>query len=145
MTSRICSEPPVPRPAHKEEALMATPAAKPQPAKPHPRPQSSVRRTTAGDVLAHFLPHHVLRDVSQLAASFQKEYLFREYVGQRIGYIGAIVLVFVLIGTVCAATVMLSVPRFASPPAGAGLKFGAFLCGIAVWGAGILAQLYLFF
>lgn len=125
---------------------MAVPTAKPQPAKPHSsRPQSSVRRTTAGDVLAHFLPHHVLRDVSQLAVSFQREDLFREYVGQRIAYIAAIVLIFVLIGTVCAATVMLSVPRLAPPPAGAGLKFFAFLCGIAVWCAGILAQLYLFF
>jgi hypothetical protein len=119
---------------------MATPAAKPQSAKPQP-----VRRTTAGDVLAHFLPHNVLRDARQLAVSFQNEDLFRDYVGHRIGYIAAIVLVFVLIATVCAATVMLSVPRFSSPPVGAGLKFLAFLCGIAVWAAGILAQFYLFF
>jgi hypothetical protein len=118
---------------------MATPAAKPQSAK------QSVRRTTAGDVLAHFLPGNVLRDVHQLAVSFQEEALFREYVGQRIGYLAGIVLVFVLIATVCAATVMLSVPRLAPPPAGAGLKFLAFLAGIAVWTAGIMAQLYLFF
>jgi hypothetical protein len=118
---------------------MATPAAKPQSAK------QSVRRTTAGDVLAHFLPANVLRDVHQLAVSFQEEALFREYVGQRIGYLAGIVLVFVLIATVCAATVMLSVPRLAPPPAGAGLKFLAFLAGIAVWTAGIMAQLYLFF
>jgi hypothetical protein len=123
---------------------MATPAAKPQSAKPQPKP-GAVRRTTAGDVLAHFLPRTVLRDLQQLAAAFQNEDLFRDYVGQRFGYLAAIVLVFVLISTVCAATVMLSVPRLVPPPAGAGLKFLAFLAGIAVWGAGIVAQLYLFF
>jgi len=118
---------------------MATPA-KPQPAK-----SQGPRRTTAGDVLAHFLPSKVLRDVHQLAVSFQEEELFRDYVGQRIGYLAGIVLVFVLIATVCAATVMLSVPRLVPPPAGAGLKFIAFLAGIAVWTTGIMAQLYLFF
>jgi hypothetical protein len=123
---------------------MATPAAKPQSAKPQPKP-SSVRRTTAGDVLAHFIPKSVLRDVQQLAVSFQNEDLFRDYVSQRIGYLAAIVLIFVLIATVCAATVMLSVPRLVPPPAGAGLKFLAFLAGIGVWAAGTLAQLYLFF
>jgi hypothetical protein len=122
---------------------MAT--AKPQPAKPQAAKPQPVRRTTAGDVLAHFLPLNVLRDARQLALAFQTEALFREYVGQRIAYIASIVLVFVLISTVCAATVMLSVPRFASPPVGAGLKLLAFACGIAVWAAGILAQLYLFF
>jgi hypothetical protein len=125
---------------------MATPTAKPQHAKPGPgKPQSSVRRTSAGDVLALFLPAGVLRDLRQLAVSFQEEDLFRDYVGRRIAYIGVIVLVFVLIATVCAATVMLSVPRFSPPPAGVGLKFFAFLCGITVWAAGIAAQLYLFF
>ncbi len=119
---------------------MATPAAKPQSAKPARRPI-----TTAGDILAHFMPRGVLRDLNQLATSFQEEDLFREYVGQRIGYLAGIVLVFVLIATVCAATVMLSVPRLVPPPAGAGLKFLAFLAGIAVWAAGTMAQLYLFF
>jgi hypothetical protein len=126
----------------KPGGAMATPAAKPQSAKPKP---GAAYRTTAGDILAHFLPRSVLRDLQQLALSFQTEDLFRDYVGQRIAYLAGIVLVFVLISTVCAATVMLSVPRFVPPPAGAGLKFLAFLCGIAVWGAGILAQLYLFF
>jgi hypothetical protein len=123
---------------------MATPTAKPQSAKPPPKP-GSARRTGAGDVLAHFLPRGVLRDLQQLAESFQNEDLFRDYLGRRIGYIAAIVLVFVLISTVCAATVMLSVPRLVPPPAGAGLKLLAFLAGIAAWSAGILAQLYLFF
>jgi hypothetical protein len=115
------------------------------PAKPRSAKSQGPRRTTAGDVLAHFLPSKVLRDVHQLAVSFQEEELFRDYVGQRIGYLAGIVLVFVLIATVCAATVMLSVPRLVPPPAGAGLKLLAFLAGIAVWAAGIMAQLYLFF
>jgi hypothetical protein len=119
---------------------MASPAAKPQPAKPARRPI-----TTTGDVLAHFIPRNVLRDLHQLAVSFQEEALFREYVGERVGYLAGIILVFVLIATVCAATVMLSVPRLVPPPAGAGLKFMAFVAGIAVWAAGTMAQLYLFF
>jgi hypothetical protein len=120
---------------------MATPTAKPQPAKP----RAARPRTSVGDVLAHFMPHKVLRDARQLAVSFQNEDLFRDYVTTRIAWVSGVVLVFVLISTVCAATVMLSVPRFASPPVGLGLKFFAFLCGLAVWIAGVLAQLYLFF
>jgi hypothetical protein len=124
---------------------MATPTAKPQ-AKPQPpKPRPAGPRSGALDILAHYLPHRILRDVRQLALSFQTEDLFRDHVSQRMGYIGFVVLVFVLVSTVCAATVMLSVPRLAPPPAGVGLKFLAFLCGIAAWFAGILAQLYLFF
>ncbi|HZR69047.1 MAG TPA: hypothetical protein VFB01_08315 [Burkholderiales bacterium] len=119
---------------------MATPAVKPS-----AKPQARRPVTTAGDILAHFMPRAVLRDLQQLANAFQNEDLFREYVGQRIGYLAVIVLIFVLIATVCAATTMLSVPRLVPPPAGAGLKFLAFLCGIGVWVAGTLAQVYLFF
>jgi len=119
---------------------MATPAAKPS-AKHHARRPI----TTAGDLLGHFMPRGVLRDLHQLATAFQEEDLFREYLGQRIGYLAAIVLIFVLIATVCAATTMLSIPRFVPPPAGGGLKFLAFLGGIAVWVAGTMAQMYLFF
>jgi hypothetical protein len=127
-----------------EEAPMPTPTAKPQSAKPQPRPGTAAR-TGPGDILAHFLPHRVLRDARQLAVSFQNEDLFRDHVRDRLAYVGAVVLVFVLVSTVCAVAVMLSVPRLASPPVGFGLKFLAFLAGVAVWMAGILAQLYLFF
>jgi len=119
---------------------MATPAVKPS-----AKPQARRPVTTAGDILAHFMPRAVLRDLQQLANAFQNEDLFREYVGQRIGYLAVIVLIFVLIATICAATTMLAVPRLVPPPAGAGLKFLAFLCGIAVWVAGTMAQVYLFF
>jgi hypothetical protein len=119
---------------------MATPTAKPQ----SPKPQS-VGRTSAGDVLAHFLPHRILRDARQLAMSFQNEALFRDYVTQRIAFVSAVVLVFVLVSSVCAVVVMFAVPRLSSPPIGFGLKFLAFLAGVAAWIAGIVAQLYLFF
>jgi hypothetical protein len=118
---------------------MAT-TAKPQ----SPKPQA-VGRTSAGDVLAHFLPHRILRDARQLAVSFQNEALFRSYVTDRLAYVSAVVLVFVLVSSVCAVVTMLAVPRLSSPPIGFGLKFAAFLAGIAVWIAGIVAQLYLFF
>ena len=114
-------------------------------AKPSAKPQARRPVTTAGDILAHFIPRAVLRDLQQLANAFQNEDLFRDYVGRRIGYLTAIVLIFVLIATVCAATTMLSVPRLVPAPAGAGLKFLAFLCGLAVWVAGTMAQVYLFF
>jgi hypothetical protein len=122
---------------------MATPTAKPQVAKP--RPAAAAHTGGIGETLAHFLPHRILRDARQLAVSFYNESLFRNYASERIGYISAVVLVFVLVSTVCAVAVMLSVPRLASPPVGFGLKFLSFLCGVAVWAAGILAQLYLFF
>ena len=114
-------------------------------AKPSAKPQARRPVTTAADLLAHFMPRGVLRDLQQLANSFQNEDLFRDYVGRRIGYLAVIVLIFVLIATVCAATTMLSVPRLVPPPAGAGLKFLAFLCGLFVWAAGTMAQVYLFF
>lgn len=113
--------------------------------KPSAKPQARRPLTTAGDILAHFMPRGVLRDLQQLANAFQNEDLFRDYVGRRIGYLAVIVLIFVLIATVCAATTMLSVPRLVPPPAGAGLKFLAFLCGLFVWAAGTMAQVYLFF
>jgi len=119
---------------------MATPAVKPS-----AKPQARRPVTTAGDILAHFMSRAVLRDLQQLANAFQNEDLFSEYVGQRIGYLAVIVLIFVLIATICAATTMLAVPRLVPRPAGSGLKFLAFLCAIAVWVAGTMAQVYLFF
>jgi hypothetical protein len=101
--------------------------------------------TGVGDILSHFLPHNVLRDARNLALAFQNEEVFRDYVVRRIWFVIPVVLVFVLVSTVCAAGVLLFLPRFTAPPVSLWFRAVVLLLVATIWLGGIVSQLYLFF
>jgi len=94
-------------------------------------------RAAGGDVLSQLRPRNILRDARDLALKFARDDALQAYVAPRIWAVLAIVLVFVLVGTVCSIDVMLKAGRFMP-----GIL--ALIVGAAIWTGGVVGQVYVF-
>lgn len=101
-------------------------------------------RAAAGDTMDQLRPRNVLRDARDLLQKFETNDVFREYVVNRIWLVIPVVLVFLLVSTVCAISIMFFTARLAAPPVPVSLRFFALLLGAAVWVGGVVAQTYVF-
>jgi len=98
----------------------------------------------ARDLLSHFLPRHVLRELQEQALSFQRDELFRAYVLRRMWFVIPLSIVFVLIGSACAAGAIAFLLGLVEP---APRWFVVIvLCfGAALWLASIMSQVCVLF
>lgn len=94
-------------------------------------------RAAGGDVLSQLRPRNVLRDARDLVLKFARDEVLQAYIAPRIWAVLAVVLVFVLIGTVCSIDVMLKAGRFMP-----GIL--ALLVGAAFWAGAVVGQVYVF-
>lgn len=94
-------------------------------------------RAAGGDMLSQLRPRNILRDARDLALKFARDDTVQSYVAPRIWAVLAIVLVFVLVGTVCSIDVMLKAGRFMP-----GIL--ALIVGAAIWTGGVVGQVYVF-
>jgi hypothetical protein len=101
-------------------------------------------RAAAGDTMDQLRPRNILRDARDLLQKFETNDVFREYVVNRIWLVIPVVLVFVLVSTVCAISIMFFTARLAAPPVPVSLRFFALLFGAAIWVGGIVGQTYVF-
>jgi len=101
-------------------------------------------RAAAGDTMDQLRPRNILRDARDLLQKFETNDVFREYVVNRIWLVLGVVLVFVLMSTVCAISIMFFTARLAPPPVPVSLRFFALLLGAAIWVGGIVGQTYVF-
>jgi len=99
----------------------------------------------AVDLLEHFVPERVLRELRERALSFQREEQFRAYVLKRAWLLLPLFLVFVIVDTAIAAE-MVFLARAAGPsPAPAWFVVAVYCLAAAAWLAGIVAQLHWLF
>ena len=97
------------------------------------------------DLLEHFVPERVLRELRERALSFQREEQFRAYVLKRAWLLLPLFLVFVIVDTAIAAE-MVFLARAAGPsPAPAWFVVAVYCLAAAAWLAGIVAQLHWLF
>jgi hypothetical protein len=101
-------------------------------------------RAAAGDMLDQLRPRRALRDARDFALKFQHDDVFRDYVLSRIWAVLPVLLVFVLVSTVCAISIMFNAARWISPPVPVWYRGFALLLGAAVWLGGVVAQVYVF-
>jgi hypothetical protein len=101
-------------------------------------------RAAAGDTMDQLRPRNILRDARDLLQKFETNDVFREYVVNRIWLVIPVMLVFVLVSTVCAISVMFFTARLAAPPVPVLLRLLALLLGAAIWVGGIVGQTYVF-
>jgi hypothetical protein len=101
-------------------------------------------RSTTGEILSQLRPRSLVRDGRDLVVKFQNDDVFRSYVAYRAWALIAVMLVFVLVSTVLAVTVMFDVVRWVPAPTPLWLRALALLISAAVWVGGIVAQAYLF-
>jgi hypothetical protein len=94
-------------------------------------------RAAGGDVLSQLRPRNILRDARDLVLKFARDEVLQAYVAPRIWAVLAVVLVFVLVGTVCSIDVMFKAGRFVP-----GIL--ALLVGAAFWAGGVAGQVYVF-
>lgn len=94
-------------------------------------------RAAGGDVLSQLRPRNILRDARDLVLKFARDEVLQAYIAPRIWAVLAVVLVFVLIGTVCSIDVMLKAGRFMP-----GIL--ALLVGSAFWAGAVVGQVYVF-
>ena len=94
-------------------------------------------RAAGGDVLSQLRPRNILRDARDLVLKFARDEVLQAYIAPRIWAVLAVVLVFVLIGTVCSIDVMLKAGRFMP-----GIL--ALLVGAAFWAGAVVGQVYVF-
>src|SRR5882672_7266678 len=94
-------------------------------------------RAAGGDMLGQLRPRNILRDARDLAIKFVRDDVLQAYVAPRVWAVLAVVLVFVLVGTVCAIDVMIKAGRFVP-------GIVALLAGAAVWAGGVAGQIYVF-
>jgi len=94
-------------------------------------------RAAGGDMLSQLSPRNILRDARDLAVKFTRDDVVQAYVAPRIWAVLAVILVFVLVGTVCAIDVMFKVGRFVPGVV-------ALFAGAAVWVGGVAGQIYVF-
>jgi hypothetical protein len=92
-------------------------------------------RAAGGDMLSQLSPHNIVRDLRDLLLKFARDEVLQGYIGPRIWVVLAVVLVFVLVSTVCAADAMFRVPV---------PKVLALPLGATVWLGGVIGQIYLF-
>jgi hypothetical protein len=94
-------------------------------------------RAAGGDMLSQLRPRNILRDARDLALKFVRDDVLQAYVAPRIWAVLAVVLVFVLVGTVCSIDVMFRAARFMP---------GIFvlIMGAAIWAGGVVGQAYVF-
>jgi len=97
------------------------------------------------DLLSHFLPRHVLRELREQALSFRRNELFRRYVLRRMWFVIPLSLVFVLIGSACAAGVIAFLRGLVAQPPARWFVVTVLCFGAAVWIASIVSQLYVLF
>jgi hypothetical protein len=101
-------------------------------------------RAAARDMLDQLHPRRALRDVRDFALKFQHDEAFQEYVLSRMWAVLPVLLVFVLVSTVCAISIMFNAARWITPPVPVWYRGFALLLGAAVWLGGVVAQLYVF-
>lgn len=101
-------------------------------------------RAAAGDMLSQLHPRNMFRDARDFVLKFQRDDVFRDYVVARIWAVMSVILVFVLVSTICAISIMFYAAHLAAPPAPLWLRTLALLLGAAVWLGGVLAQAYVF-
>ena len=106
---------------------------------------SKTPHSGATDLLRHFLPRHVLRELREQALSFQRNELFRAYVLRRMWFVIPLSLVFVLIGSACAAGVIDFLLGLVTQPPARWFVVIVLCLGAAVWFASIISQLYVLF
>lgn len=94
-------------------------------------------RAAGGDMLSQLRPRNILRDARDLVLKFARDEVLQAYIARRIWAVLAVVLVFVLIGTVCSIDVMLKAGRFMP-----GIL--ALIVGAAFWAGGVAGQVYVF-
>lgn len=88
-------------------------------------------------MLSQLRPRNILRDARDLVLKFARDEVLQAYIARRIWAVLAVVLVFVLIGTVCSIDVMLKAGRFMP-----GIL--ALIVGAAFWAGGVAGQVYVF-
>ena len=92
-------------------------------------------RAAGGDVLSQLRPRNILRDARELEPQVARDDAVQAYIAPRIWAVLAIVLVFVLVGTVCSIDVMFKAGRFMP-----GIL--ALIVGAAIWTGGVAGQVY---
>ncbi|HUL93433.1 MAG TPA: hypothetical protein VLV56_13900 [Burkholderiales bacterium] len=94
-------------------------------------------RAAGGDMLSQLRPKNILRDARDLALKFMRDDVLQGYIGPRIWAVLGVVLVFVLVGTVCAVDVMFKAGRYLP-----GIL--ALLAGAVVWAGSVAGEIYVF-
>jgi hypothetical protein len=94
-------------------------------------------RAAGGDMLSQLRPRNIVRDARDLALKFGRDDELQAYIAPRVWAVLAVVLVFVLVGTVCSIDVMFKAGRFVP-----GIL--ALVVGAAFWVGGVSGQVYVF-
>jgi hypothetical protein len=94
-------------------------------------------RAAGGDMLSQLRPRNIVRDARDLALKFGRDDVLQAYIAPRVWAVLAVVLVFVLVGTVCSIDVMFKAGRFVP-----GIL--ALVVGAAFWVGGVSGQVYVF-
>jgi hypothetical protein len=94
-------------------------------------------RAAGGDMLSQLRPRNIVRDARDLALKFGRDDVLQAYIAPRVWAVLAVVLVFVLVGTVCSIDVMFKAGRFVP-----GIL--ALIVGAAFWVGGVSGQVYVF-
>lgn len=88
-------------------------------------------------MLSQLRPRNIVRDARDLALKFGRDDVLQAYIAPRVWAVLAVVLVFVLVGTVCSIDVMFKAGRFVP-----GIL--ALIVGAAFWVGGVSGQVYVF-
>jgi hypothetical protein len=94
-------------------------------------------RAAGGDMLSQLRPRNIVRDARDLALKFVRDDALQAYLAPRVWATLPVLLVFVLVGSVCAIDVMFKAGRYMP---------GIFALGVgaAVWAGGVIGQVYVF-
>lgn len=88
-------------------------------------------------MLSQLRPRNILRDVRDLVLKFARDEVLQAYIAPRVWAVLAVVLVFVLVGTVCSIDVMFKAGRYMP-------GIFALIVGAAFWAGGVVGQVYVF-
>jgi hypothetical protein len=94
-------------------------------------------RAAGGDMLSQLRPRNIVRDARDLVLKFARDEVLQAYIAPRAWAVLAVVLVFVLVGTVGSITFMFKAWRYMP-----GIL--ALIVGAAFWAGGVVGQVYVF-
>jgi hypothetical protein len=94
-------------------------------------------RAAGGDMLSQLRPRNIVRDARDLALKFVRDDVLQGFLAPRLWAVLPVLLVFILVGTVCAIDVMFKAGRLMP-------GIFALLVGAAFWVGGVVGQVYVF-